>query len=111
MRVWAKIKFEVEGFHSWEDAFDEVGFLSYTHRHMFLFVVWVEQMHNNRDVEYITLKRQLEKLYKSPVDFGGASCEMIAVNLLEWLKGMFGDRKLKVEVYEDGENGCLVETE
>ena len=111
MRTWAKVTFEVEGLHFWKQAIDAVNFLGYLHRHMFLFVVWVEQKHDDREVEYVLLKRRLEELYKSPVNFGGASCEMIASNLLKQLKGMFGDRKLKVEVYEDGENGCLVEEE
>ena len=106
--IWAKVSFQFEGIHRWDDAKGEVEFLKNPHRHMFYVVVWVEQKHNDRDVEYIALKRFLSDKMSGIKDLGTRSCEQIAEEIINILGSKFGGR-FKVEVSEDGENGCLIE--
>lgn len=73
--------FAFEGKHCWPDAYKYEGieFLSLKHRHIFKAKVCVSVKHNDRDVEFILLKRFLEK-YTSDLtlDLHNASCEMLA---------------------------------
>lgn len=113
--MWAWVTFEFEGWHAWKDAPGDVAFLRHQHRHIFKCRVWVEQRHNDRDVEYIQLKWLCEgyvaETIRETKDRGEVgSCEMIAENILARVKDEYPDRKLKVEVSEDGENGCLTES-
>jgi len=62
--------------------------------------------HNDRDVEFITLKKAGEKLVAQTletVDTKRWSCEMWAIHLATHL-GL-----CRCEVSEDGENGAVVE--
>jgi hypothetical protein len=113
-KVMVMVKFSVDGVHNFPDAwelFPEVDFLTYAHRHMFHFTAACRVMHNDRDKEFIMLKRDmLDYAYKKYHDsryrthvFGSRSCEMLAEELLsafgcEW-----------VECWEDNENGARVE--
>lgn len=112
--TWAKVKLRFEALHRWGDAFEEVEFLKHPHRHEFHVEVQVEQFHDDRDVEYIFLKRRLEDWFENYVpddrDLGEHSCEMVAQDVIEVLRHWYGeDRSYRVEVTEDGENGALVE--
>lgn len=105
------VKLQIEGTHNWPDCdIDEVAFLKYTHRHLFYIRVEKEVTHNNRDIEIINLKHNIEDYfktyyYKDSVRihcFGDYSCEDIGEKLLE-------DFELDlVEVLEDNENGALI---
>ena len=105
---WAIVKFQFEGIHHYKDAVGKEEYLKHDHRHIFHCDVWVEQHHNDRDVEYIKLKRKLQETF-----YGGGldnmSCEMIAESILLWLKTNYINRQYKVSVKEDNENGCLIE--
>ena len=59
------VTFQKEGLHRWPDAinFPGVEFLANEHRHMFHFRVEMEVFHDDREVEFILFKRELEKLY------------------------------------------------
>jgi len=107
--IWAIVKFSIEGIHYWKDAFEEVKWLSFPHRHIFCFEVSISQDHTDRDVEFILFKRWLKSLYSEPCDFGSKSCEMIAKELLDKIKTKYPDRKVRVAVSEDNENGAIVE--
>jgi len=37
-----------------------MAFLRFDHRHIFHVTVWIEQFHNERDVEFILFKRFIE---------------------------------------------------
>jgi hypothetical protein len=66
--------------------------------------------HNDRDIEFIQFKRWLENLYKDSIlalDY--KSCEMIADDLYIQIAARYPDRAVKIEVSEDGENGCTIE--
>ena len=84
----------------------DVSFLGYLHRHIFHFRVEIEVHHDDRDIEFILFKRELESLYNTQLlqlDF--KSCEMICDDLAAYIKDKYKGRDLKITVSEDGENG------
>ena len=106
--IW--VTFQKEGIHKYPDAPDEVDFLRYPHRHMFHFKVQLEVFHDDRDVEFILFKRELEGLYDQgtmQADF--KSCEMMAEDLYNYIKDHYPDRGCIIDVSEDGENGCQID--
>ena len=107
--------YNIEGFHCWpeaKDVFPEVAFLSYRHRHMFHFRCYASVTHTDRDEEFILLNRKIQKglriTFTSPItnvlEFDRMSCEDIGEWILESFPALY-----KVEVWEDGENGAIVE--
>lgn len=111
--IW--ITFQKEGIHCYPAAatdpkLAEVAFLANPHRHMFHFRVSMQVYHNDRDVEFILLKRELESLYNSgTLQLNNMSCEMIAEELIYYLSKQYSGRQIEVEVSEDNENGCRLE--
>lgn len=102
--IW--VTFQKEGIHKYPEAPEGVEFLKYPHRHMFHFRVEMEVFHDDRDVEFILLKRELEALYSEgtlQLDF--KSCEMMADDLYEYLEDKYEGRDIVIEVSEDLENG------
>ena len=88
MTEWATISaatcvycnFGFEGSHCWPDAISMKGveFLALKHRHTFHVKVTVSVSHNDRDIEFILLKRYLQRVVMAwPKDLHNASCEMI----------------------------------
>ena len=115
MKYSVVVTFSFEGFHNWpkaKDIFPEVGFLSDRHRHMFGFRCYAQVTHTDRDKEFILLNREIkrtlqlnfEKTIDNVLEFGPMSCEAIG----EWLLEQFPEL-YKVEVWEDWENGCVIE--
>lgn len=103
--IWVTTQFVA--FHRWRAAPEEVSFLRVYHRHIFKVKMGVLVQHLNREVEFFTLKKELEEyihLHYSGLEFG-KSCELIATEILEVFDAYF------VQVSEDGENGALVEKE
>ncbi len=116
IKKFVEITFQKEGIHCYPAAgtdpkLKEVEFLAYPHRHMFHFKVKIEVFHDNRDIEFILLKRQCEETYSdATLKLDYKSCEMIATELLDLLQLWFGkSRDMTVSVSEDGENGAVVE--
>jgi len=105
--LYAKITTQFEGIHYWKNAKGAEDFLKYPHRHIFYVTVYIEQFHNDRDVEFIAFKRWINKITSKKIDY--KSCEMIAEDLAKKIKKKYGNRKLKIEVSEDNENGCVLE--
>jgi len=106
--IW--VTFQKEGLHCYPDAPDEVEFLRDTHRHIFHFRVEMTVGHDDREVEFILLKRELESLYDDSVlELDFQSCEMIARTLLHYLVDKYGnERDYTITVSEDGENGATI---
>lgn len=103
------VTFQKEGIHRYPDAPDGVEFLKNPHRHIFHFRVDVDVFHNDRDIEFILFKRELEALYSEAtlqVDY--KSCEMLAEDLIDYISKKYPGRKITVEVSEDGENGATL---
>jgi hypothetical protein len=114
--IW--VTFRKEGIHRYPAALTDpklatgdeydVSFLGHPHRHIFHFKVYLEVFHDDRDVEFIQFKRWLENLYnKGTLALDYKSCEMMADDLHEQISKTYADRKIWIEVSEDGENGCL----
>ena len=115
MKYSVVVTFSIEGFHCWPaaaDIFPEVAFLSDRHRHMFGFRCYATVTHTDRDKEFILLNREIkrclqlnfEKDADGVLEFGAMSCEAIG----EFLLGQFPEL-YKVEVWEDFENGAIIE--
>jgi len=121
-KIW--ITFRKEGIHKYPaaatdpalatgDEYD-VSFLANPHRHIFHFRVWIDVLHNDRDIEFIQFKRWCESLYNnsdSVLKLDYKSCEMMADDLYIQIAGRYPDRAVWIEVSEDGENGCMIRYE
>ena len=107
MTNWIWVTTQFEGFHKYPAAPDEVAFLRDRHRHIFKVKVWVEVEHNERDVEFILFKRDVESIISYGVTFelDNKSCESIADYIQARLFMKYA-RKMRIEISEDGENGC-----
>lgn len=107
-----------EGVHCYPSAPDGVKFLASPHRHMFGVRLEVEVYHDDRELEFILLKRSVNNWINSEKDefgtwqMGAMSCEMVANWLIDNVKQELpkgNERYIKVTVDEDGENGAIVE--
>jgi len=119
-KIW--VTFQKEGIHRYPaaatdpalatgDEYD-VSFLVNPHRHIFHFRVWIDVVHNDRDIEFIQFKRWLENLYRDgTVQLDYKSCEMMADDLYIQIAAKYPDRSIEIEVSEDGENGALIKYE
>lgn len=104
--IW--VTFQKEGIHKYPDAPEGVEFLRHPHRHMFHFRVELEVFHDDRDIEFILLKRELEGLYsEGTLQLDYKSCEMMADDLAEYIQKTYPGRKLTISVSEDNENGAI----
>ncbi len=108
------VTFAREGIHKYPAAAEDpkladVSFLGFPHRHIFHFKVHIDVFHNDRDIEFILFKRELEALYGNgtlQMDF--KSCEMLAEDLIEYISSKYPGRTIIAEVSEDGENGAVL---
>ena len=114
MKTYVIVRLQVDGQHCFpaaEELFPEVSFLSHPHRHVFHIEAKVEVFHDNRDKEFIMLKRDIQEYLKRSYYsdrfrmhiFGSMSCEMIARELLNEFNCQ------SVTVWEDLENGATIE--
>ena len=119
---YIKVSFQKEGIHKFPGAdtnpkyatgnWDDVSFVGYPHRHIFHFYVTLSVTHNDRDVEFIQFKRELERLFtKNVLHLDYQSCEMIAENLINYIEEHYPNRGVRVEVYEDNENGAILDND
>jgi hypothetical protein len=112
-----EISFQKEGIHRYPAAETDprlaaVSFLAHPHRHMFHFYVKLQVFHNDREVEFILFKRELENLYSQNIlQLDYRSCEMMADDLIAYIKEKYPRRIIAVRVYEDNENGAILEYE
>ena len=102
-----------EGIHAYYGAPQGVGFLREPHRHMFGVKVEMEVFEDDRDVEFILLKRDVNSFYRLKADpvVGvvnclGKSCEMMAIDLYNYLIDKYPGRSIVITIDEDGENGA-----
>jgi hypothetical protein len=97
------VKYQIEAIHCWAECpFEEVSFLKDKHRHIFYIEAEKEVFHNDRDIEIIMLKRDMQTYSGKKYDYGTWSCEQIAEDLLNKFN-------LKTcSVLEDNENGAKI---
>lgn len=111
---------EFEGFHFYKDAPKAVSFLADRHRHLFKVKAEIEVFHDDRELEFILVKRDLQHLFLPVIAIreNCGSCEMLATEIIEYLltrwsiptalqsrlSRRYPHRAITVEVWEDGEN-------
>lgn len=102
----------VIGFHCWTQAPKEAAHLKERHRHEFVIRAHAGTEHDDRAIEFHELQQRVMGVVASTwsrskygYEFGFMSCEHIGRKLLEALP----QAVLRVEVWEDGENGALVQ--
>tara|TARA_R110002153_G_scaffold223935_2_gene376514 strand:- start:463 stop:861 length:399 start_codon:yes stop_codon:yes gene_type:complete len=116
-QIW--VTFQKEGIHLYPAAIndpalatggeDDVSFLGYAHRHIFHFRVAIDVFHDDRDIEFIQLKRWLESLYSDgTIELNHKSCEMIAEELAQQIHTKYPNRSITITVAEDNENGATL---
>jgi hypothetical protein len=110
LRHAIEVKLRFAGMHHWPGAFERVDYLASPHRHEFHVVARKAVTHDDRDVEFICLKEDMEAwLFETfsegsgPLNLGACSCERLAEML------MLRFDLASCWVYEDGENGGGVE--
>lgn len=107
---------QFEALHHYPAAPNGVEFLRYPHRHMFHVQVEVEVFHDDREIEFILFKRDIEHCINNMnTDQKSRSCEMIANSIVDYVEenyptGTDYSRYISVTVAEDGENGSTVRT-
>lgn len=113
MKRYIYITTEFEGVHKYVDAPDEVSFLRHYHRHLFKVKLFISVNHNDRDLEFILVKREINTFIKETFyENNNLSCESIAEQILRFAKYKYGaQRHIVCEVNEDGENGAVLESE
>lgn len=120
VKRWVHIEFVKEGVHCYPAAatdpklatgnYLDVSFLAHPHFHYFHFKVNLEVFFNDRDIEFIQLKRWCEHQYDSGVmKVGHKSCEMLAEELIGILATYAPGRDIEVSVLEDNINGATLE--
>lgn len=106
--TFVMVQTQFPAIHCWPECpFEQVKFLQHPHRHIFYVRITVRVEHNDRDVEFLVLKRHLQDFIRANFydkDLGRMSCEDI-------IDHIFGFLSLKVniasiEVWEDKENGA-----
>lgn len=108
------VTFQKEGIHLYPAAatdpkLESVKFLGSPHRHMFHFRIQIEVFHDDRDIEFIMFKRELEALYGTGVlQMNSKSCEMLAEDLNKYIAKAYPGRWMQITVSEDGENGAIM---
>ena len=107
MKKYVFIRLSFDALHNWEGCnLDEVNYLKYMHRHIFFVEMWWNISHDDRDIEFISKKMEVETFIDN--NWRGRylknmSCEMLASRLMEEFNAD------KVYVSEDNENGAIIE--
>ena len=105
------VRGQYEYIHRYVNAPQEVMYLRNKHRHVFNYEVELEVYHNDRELEFIMVKHDIDSyLAERYVNWTDeTSCEQMAECIGLYLQTKHGfERKLTVSVFEDNENGAKV---
>jgi len=107
------VKNQFEGIHCYPDAPEGVEFLKNPHRHMFHVESEIEVYHDDRELEFILVQRNIQKFLDTSEKLQHKSCEMIAREVRDYLRKTYPieghwHRKMSIRVSEDGENGVYL---
>lgn len=103
-KVWITTSFIA--WHAWSKAPASCSYLKNPHRHVFHVRMKWDVKHNNRHIEFITMKEKVDHWIRcnwEGVACNNNSCEYFAEVLLTAFKATY------VSVSEDNENGAEVE--
>jgi hypothetical protein len=107
MKTNVIMRLEFEAIHCWPECpFQIVSFLKNKHRHIFKVTCKAPVGHDDRDIEFILCKQEIERYLRTTYDkkdIGGMSCEMLCKDILSAFPALN-----YVCVEEDGENGAEV---
>ena len=115
MKRYIYVTFDKEGIHEYPAALEnprleDVKFLGYPHRHKFCYKVTLEVFHDDRDIEFILFKRELQGLFQSgAMDIDYKSCEMLEHAIGIYISDKYPVRDMIIDVSEDNENGAILE--
>ena len=115
IKRYVVVTFQQEGIHCFPEAgtredLADVSFLQYPHRHIFHFRVKASVTHNDRDIEFIQLKRKCMSYFEDKViDINRHSCEDLCDMLYSKLAVEYPERSFMISCFEDGENGAEIE--
>lgn len=105
------VKLETEFIHRYKDAPEEVVFLRAYHRHMLQLDIEMEVFNDDRELEFILVKRDLQEVFNTgliDVKYVDKSCETICKEIISLLIDKYGNREIIVTASEDGENAGRV---
>jgi hypothetical protein len=101
---------EIEGFHHYPNAPQQVEFLSFNHRHSFRVISGYQVSDLNREKEIFLcrdeVREYLHESYGYPCEFNAMSCEMIAKEILDF---SLEDGMIWCEVWEEHTGGARIE--
>ena len=99
------VKFDLEGGHHWPEAPKDFKHLKVHHHHIFHFECYIPVGQDNRELEFLVVRRELMTIMKdaqgSPCDFEDMSCETIAKLLAVIIEKKYGVRATRIVVMED----------
>jgi len=109
-RITLQIKAGFVAYHYWNNAPKEVAFLRSPHRHLFSVICMLPVLGDNRELEFFMIQRDLIRYlrHKYELKTFGKSCEIFAKEIKKYLDAKY-KRPCSVGVYEDGENGAIVQ--
>lgn len=107
------VKLQVHGVHRWPDAATicpPMSMLADAHRHTFHITAKKAVNHDDRDIEFIMFKQDIETVLRDAYwcnesrthQFGNRSCEAIARIIFDYFDCTY------VSVFEDDENGAEI---
>lgn len=102
---------QYEAVHYWPNASGRVAYLKHPHRHIFKYRVEVKVKHNDRQIEFISLKEKIDNYCSSAfwVDITTYSCEQMCELIRDFLLrslDLLASDIVSITVSEDGENGA-----
>lgn len=112
--VWVKTQLPI--IHCWPNAPKIVEFLKHPHRHLFHFKVGVFVVEDDREVEFLQFKAEVENcIFQCFLPQQGDrhcvvyndSCEMMAKKVKSIIE-IKGFKVAFIEVSEDNENGAII---
>lgn len=105
------VRVDVEGIHRYPAAAEDprladVSFLSFPHRHIFQIEATIQVFHDDRELEFILVKRDLQQAFGQGIlQLDYKSCEMINNDVAQYLANRYGANRIYVvSTSEDGEN-------
>ena len=110
--VCITVNTQYEKIHRYDNAPEAVRYLRYPHRHTFYVSVSIQVYSNDRELEFILCKHNIDSFIANSKDEWAetSSCEMMARYILNFLEKEYGEHRLyKVSVFEDNENGATIE--
>lgn len=101
------VRTDAEFIHRYMGAPEGVEFLKEWHRHRIKITVEMEVFHDDRELEFILVRRLIDSnIINGTIGlyYVEKSCELVAREIAELLIATYGDRRMRIEISEDGEN-------